>query len=80
MNSKISNLNFNKKLNNRVIYNKLSKYNIVKCNVFYQDYEPIIKTSHYIGESIILFTIFYSTLNWFHYRNIRKNIEKNNKK
>lgn len=80
MNSKISNLTLNKQLNHRIFYNKLPQYNRIKRNIFYQDYEPLIKTSHYIGESIILFTILYSTLNWIHYRNIRKEIEKNNKK
>ena len=33
-----------------------------------------------VGKSIILFTLFYTSMNWFMYRNIRKDIEKNTEK
>lgn len=29
-------------------------------------------TTYYVGKGIILFTMFYCTLNWAHYRNLRK--------
>jgi hypothetical protein len=32
-------------------------------------------TSYYIGKSIILFTMFYCTLNWSFYRDLRKRME-----
>lgn len=31
--------------------------------------------SYYTGKSIILFTFFYCSLNWLHYRDIRKKME-----
>lgn len=35
----------------------------------------IITSSHYLGESITLFVLFYSTLRWNMYRDIRKKRE-----
>ncbi len=32
--------------------------------------------SYLIGKGVILFTFFYCSLNWMHYRNLRRNIEK----
>jgi hypothetical protein len=36
--------------------------------------------SYYIGKGIILFTMFYCTLNWAHYKKLREEDEKNKKK
>ena len=35
-----------------------------------------IDMTYYVGKSIVLFTIFYCSMNWFYYRNTRKDIEK----
>lgn len=32
-------------------------------------------TTYYIGKSIILFTMFYCTMNWWHYKKIREDSE-----
>lgn len=40
----------------------------------------LVETSYYIGKSIILFTMFYCTLNWAFYRNLRKQHEEKDKK
>jgi hypothetical protein len=32
--------------------------------------------SYYLGKSIILFTMFYTGLNYFHYKNLRQEAEK----
>lgn len=34
-----------------------------------------IDTSYYVGKSIILFTLFYCSMNWFYYRNTRQDFE-----
>lgn len=36
--------------------------------------------SYFIGKGIILFTMFYCTLNWAHYRQLRKDYEDKKKK
>lgn len=36
--------------------------------------------SYFAGKSIILFTMFYCTLNWAHYRQIRKDLEDKNER
>lgn len=33
--------------------------------------------SYFAGKSIILFTMFYCSMNWLHYRNLRKSYEDN---
>ena len=35
---------------------------------------------HFVGKGIILFTLFYSSLNWWHYKRINDEINNNNKK
>ena len=35
----------------------------------------IEESSYYVGKSIILFTMFYCTLNWSFYRDLRKRME-----
>ena len=42
---------------------------IVRTAVTLSEFEEI---SYFVGKNIILFTFFYSTLNWLHYRNINK--------
>ena len=37
--------------------------------------KEVVTASYYIGKSIIMFTMFYCTLNWMHYRSIRKRYE-----
>ena len=36
--------------------------------------------AHIVAKSIILYTLFYCTLNWMHYKRIREESEKKNKK
>ena len=36
--------------------------------------------TYYVGKSVILFTMFYSSLNWLHYRRLRKDMEDKNDK
>lgn len=45
------------------------------------DYNTLSAEAYYIGKGIILFTMFYCTMNWWHYRQLRKDSEKqdNNK-
>jgi hypothetical protein len=38
--------------------------------------DSLVNSSYFVGKSIILFTMFYCTLNWAHYRSLRKEIEK----
>lgn len=38
------------------------------------------EVSYYVGKSIILFTAFYCSLNWMHYRNLRKKHEEHKDK
>ena len=42
---------------------------VVRTAVTLSEFEEI---SYFVGKNIILFTFFYSTLNWLHYRNINK--------
>lgn len=39
------------------------------------DTEAITTISYYVGKSIILFTIFYTGLNYFHYKQLREDAE-----
>lgn len=66
------NLRNNKKIylhnrNNRVITTKLSDHDIVYG-------------SYLVGKGIILYTMFYCSLNWLYYREQRKKIEKEDEK
>jgi len=36
-------------------------------------------TTYYVGKSIILFTLFYTSMNWMYFRGIRKEIERDEK-
>jgi len=39
----------------------------------------ITTTSYFVGKGIILFTMFYTSLNWMYYRGIRKDLERDEK-
>lgn len=39
-----------------------------------------MEVSYFVGKSVILFTMFYSGLNWLHYRELRKREENEKKK
>lgn len=47
----------------------VARYPKIKQNALLQDVEVI---SYFTGKSIILFTMFYCSLNWMYYRNLRK--------
>jgi hypothetical protein len=35
---------------------------------------------HYVAKGVIIFTMFYSTMNWYYYKKMREDIEEENKK
>lgn len=35
----------------------------------------IEEVSYYVGKGIVLFTMFYCGMNWYHYRDLRKRME-----
>jgi len=39
----------------------------------------LVQSSYFIGQGIILFTMFYCTTNWWYYRRVREDIEKKQK-
>jgi len=39
----------------------------------------LVQSSYFIGQGIILFTMFYCTTNWWFYRRVREDIEKKQK-
>ena len=39
----------------------------------------LVQSSYFIGQGIILFTMFYCTTNWWYYRRTREEIEKKDK-
>lgn len=39
-----------------------------------------LDVSYYVGKSIILFTLFYCGMNWYHYKELREENEKDDKK
>lgn len=39
----------------------------------------IEEVSYYVGKGIILFTMFYCTMNWYHYKTLREKHEKKDK-
>lgn len=41
-------------------------------------WETANTVSYFVGKSVILFTMFYCTLNWAHYRNLRKRMDDTN--
>lgn len=58
------------------ILNRPSKRNVVTKAMI----PDISVSSYYIGKGIILFTMFYCSMNWLHYRNLRIKNEEENKK
>jgi hypothetical protein len=42
--------------------------------------ESLNTSSYFIGKGIILFTMFYCSMNWAYYRGMRKDLEKENEK
>lgn len=36
----------------------------------------LVQTSHYVGEGIILFTMFYCSMNWWYYKRTREDLER----
>ena len=59
-------------------YTSPIKHHVVSCKANAHDIETI---SYFVGKGITLFTMFYCTLNWLHYRSQRKqqeNIDKDN--
>lgn len=57
------------------IVNRPSKRNVVTKAMI----PDISVSSYYIGKGIILFTMFYCSMNWLHYRNLRIKNEENKK-
>jgi hypothetical protein len=41
--------------------------------------ESLDTTTYFIGKGIILFTMFYCTLNWAHYKRLREDVERREK-
>jgi hypothetical protein len=39
-----------------------------------------LDVSYYVGKSIILFTLFYCGMNWYHYKELREENEKDDEK
>lgn len=54
------------------IYN--SNYRNVACKSF-DTLEDVITASYFIGKGVILFTMFYTGLNYFHYKKLREEAE-----
>jgi len=50
-------------------------YRNVNCKAIDMN-DALTTGSYYVGKSIILFTMFYSSLNYFHYKNLREEAEK----
>lgn len=40
----------------------------------------VTEISYFVGKGIILFTLYYCSLNWMHYRRVRKEAEEKEKK
>jgi hypothetical protein len=56
-------------------HKSISRVVTTKANIA----ETAVDASYYIGKGIILFTMFYTGLNYFHYKKLREDIEKSNK-
>lgn len=74
-------------IKNKPIHNVVSRKNILIKPTFNKrivktriSSDVIINTSYLVGKSIILYTMFYCSLNWYHYYNLRKDLEKNDEK
>jgi hypothetical protein len=50
--------------------------NSIRAKSFNDD---IVSVSYYIGKGIIVFTLFYTSLNYFHYKRLREEYEEENK-
>lgn len=46
-----------------------------KKRVVVRNVSPMVEMSYYVGQTIILFTMFYCGLNWWYYRGLRKRME-----
>ena len=40
--------------------------------------QMLLETSYYVGKSIMLFTMFYCGMNWYHYRSLNEDSDENN--
>lgn len=59
----------------------INKRPIRPCNIQVRAIPQDIETiSYFVGKSVILFTMFYCTLNWHYYRTQRKQQEKHDNK
>lgn len=71
-----SRVNFKPCFTQRMIYMRNGVHTIRKNNVVTKmSVTDIEYTSYLVGKSIILFTMFYCTLNWWHYRRLNKELE-----
>lgn len=52
--------------------------NVIVC--FSPQQETLVYSSYLIGKGIILFTLFYTTMNWWHYKKQYDDQENKNKK
>lgn len=46
-----------------------------KKEVYVAKASMIEEVSYYVGKGIVLFTMFYCGMNWYHYRDLRKRME-----
>lgn len=74
---KISYIHLSKSLlskrNIKIIPNR--RIYIIPKNYIVDGLNSVADSSYYLSKGIILFTMFYCTMNWWHYRSIRKDIE-----
>lgn len=42
--------------------------------------DVVLTSLHYAGESVVLFTMFYCSMNWWYYKRLNDDIRKNEKK
>lgn len=50
--------------------------NIKPCRVSPDILDTVNTSVYFIGKSVVLFTIFYCSMNWVYYRRMRKDMEK----
>lgn len=58
----------------------LRRLDLVKTRISPEFIDGLNTSTYFIGKGIILFTMFYCSMNWAYYRGMRKDLEKENEK
>lgn len=48
---------------------------VIARDILMDGFRGMSESSYFVGKSIVLFTLFYCSMNWWHYRSLRKEFD-----